>query len=101
MTATASLLRQGTRRLTWRIILDVKANYQDVIASLCRDHEEIFILEELRFQEMKMASPKMKLARFETFEAKWYAYAAELGLACDTTASCQDMQESLIAGTWA
>ena len=44
----------------------------------------------------------MKLARFETFRAKWQAYANELGLiTCETTASFHDMHEHLLAGSWA
>lgn len=102
MTATATLLKQGTGRSTWSIILDTKANHEAIVATLCRNRDETYILEELRFQELKMASPKMKLARFETFRAKWQAYANELGLiTCETTASFHDMHEHLLAGSWA
>lgn len=101
MTTTTTLLKQGTRRSTWAIVLDTKANHETVVATLCRNRDETYILEELRFEEMKLASPKMKLARFETFRAKWQAYASELGLVtCETTASFHDMQEHLLAGTW-
>jgi hypothetical protein len=89
------------KRLAWKIVLDAKANHQDVVASLWRGQEESFILEELRFQDLKLASPKTKLARFETFRAKWRTYATELGLFCDTTASLNDLQEKLLAGAWA
>jgi len=100
MTTTAALLEQRPRPSTWRITLDTKANHQDIVASLGRDGGEAFILEEVRFQELKMASPKTKLTRFETFKVKWQAYATELGLACDTTASFHDMHETLLAGIW-
>ena len=100
MTTTATLLKQRPRPSTWRIILDTKVSPQDVVASLCRDNGESFILEELRFQELKLASPQVKRTRFETFKAKWQAYATELGLACDTTASFHDMHEQLLAGSW-
>ena len=101
MDTTVTLVKQRIQPSTWKIVLDVKANHQDVVASLWRDQEESFTLEELRFQELKMASSKMKLARFETFKTKWQTYATELGLVCDTTASLNDMQERLLADVWA
>ena len=101
MVMSASLVKPTNGRLVWKIVLDVKANHQDAVASLWRDQEESFILEELRFQELKMASSKMKLARFETFKAKWQAYATELGLSYDTTAAFNDMQERLLTSVWA
>jgi hypothetical protein len=100
MVVSASLSKPITQRLAWKIVLDVKVNHQDAVASLCRDQGESFVLEELRLQELKMASPRLKLDRFTTFKAKWIAYAVELGLECDTTASLNGMQEQLLTGAW-
>jgi hypothetical protein len=101
MVMSTTLVKPTTRRLAWKIVLDVKANHQDAVASLWRDQEESFVLEELRLQELKLASPRLKLDRFTTFKAKWIAYAVELGLECDTTASLNDMQDRLLTGAWA
>ncbi len=99
-TVVERMLRERKHRSTWIILLDTKANHEAAVATLCRNRDETYILEELRFQEMKMASSKTKLARFETFEAKWQAYASELGLiVCETTASFHDMHERLLAGS--
>ncbi len=88
----------------WQVVVCLKGSRHgsshQLVANLARETRESFTLEDVDLKAIGLASPAAQLARVETFQARWRAYAIELGLHYVTAPEVTEWKATLGSGAW-